>query len=253
MSVRTFDSDESAESDSLLIPVGTLSPEDRFTALADKWQEETGMLASPYRRMEHPSFRQIVGMGLTAVPLIFKHWETHEDDWFFALGPIVGESPAQGTTTYDAAKQKWLDWYAESSFKTCSFEPCQHYAKFHGQSQDYRNGCLVEGCVCATYSSPERKADSAKWFGTQRVEPSDRSIRSGATTPRQISVTVNDVADVIHRSKYGRGEHSLMNSCPCAHLAMFYLGITQDHGLYWPDGKGGNSWDGPTDTTQEVR
>jgi hypothetical protein len=54
------------------------------------------------------------------------------------------------------------------------------------------------------------------------------------------------VADRIHATRVGAGKHTAYHSCACAHLALYYLGLTEDHGLYWPDNKGGNAWDKPT-------
>lgn len=64
-----------------------------------------------------------------------------------------------------------------------------------------------------------------------------------ASLQTPVTVTPQQVADIIHGKSYGySGSHSMLNSCPCYHLALFYLGVTDSHGVYWPDGKGGNAW-----------
>ena len=59
------------------------------------------------------------------------------------------------------------------------------------------------------------------------------------------TVTPQSVADRIHLTRVGPGKHTAFHSCACAHLALYYLGLTEDHGLYWPDNDGGNAWDKP--------
>ena len=61
-----------------------------------------------------------------------------------------------------------------------------------------------------------------------------------------VSVTPQELADRLHEQSYGVGEkHLPIHSCGCSHYAMFLLGVRETHGMYWPDGKGGNAWDPP--------
>lgn len=63
-----------------------------------------------------------------------------------------------------------------------------------------------------------------------------------------VSKTPQQIADKIHQDIYKNDSvHRVIHSCPCYHLALYYLGITDSHGLYWPDGKGGNEWNKGTD------
>jgi hypothetical protein len=59
-----------------------------------------------------------------------------------------------------------------------------------------------------------------------------------------VTLTPQALANRLHQMQYGKDtEHHSHHSCPCEHLAMFYLGVTESHGLFWPDGEGGNAWD----------
>jgi hypothetical protein len=212
---------------SLMIPVASMAPKERFDKLADDWQAETAMMSSPIGRVSHRAYQQIVGMGPTAVPLIMERWRTYDDDWGWALAAIVGEDAAAGTITYGDMKAKWLEWYEQSAYETCSFERCKHLRKFHGETPNYQTGCLVEGCPCAVYSSPESHGNSAKWFATEGYAFDSGGMMPSVTESRPVVTTVNEVANRIHRGQRGRDEdHSPLHSCVCSHIAMGLLGIT---------------------------
>jgi len=61
---------------------------------------------------------------------------------------------------------------------------------------------------------------------------------------RTVTLSVQNVADRLHQDIYGpSSQHSGLHSCPCWHLAAWYLGFTEKPKMYWPDGKGGNAWE----------
>lgn len=64
-----------------------------------------------------------------------------------------------------------------------------------------------------------------------------------AAIDKSVTVTPQQVANIIHSvNRPEPREHGLHHSCACMHLAMYYLGVTKETGLYWPDGQGGNRW-----------
>ena len=109
----------------------------------------------------------------------------------------------------------------------CTF--CGHIQAVHVGNPNYKTGCVLPSCRCAVYSSPE---------DVQR----NQKFKSDAVRP--VTVTARDLADRIHALREHRfgATHSEGLSCPCAHLALYYLGLRVDPGIYWPDGKGGNAW-----------
>lgn len=117
----------------------------------------------------------------------------------------------------------------------CSF--CGHSKDLHTGHARYSPGCAALKCGdpddnrgrCAVYTSHEQAARTDAWF---------------AALDKPIIVIPTEVANRFHERRYGRGEkHSLILSCPCAHEAMYYLGIEESLGVHWPDGEGGNAWD----------
>jgi len=63
----------------------------------------------------------------------------------------------------------------------------------------------------------------------------------------EVTLTVQDVANRLHRDIYGpeAGDHKGIHSCPCFIQARWFLGLDEKPKLYWPDGKGGNAHDKP--------
>lgn len=107
----------------------------------------------------------------------------------------------------------------------CTF--CNHTKESHtGNDTGPISGCSE--CHCAVYTSPEQKVKYEKFI-------------QDFNTP--VSVTPKELGRRIHALEYGRDldDHGGM-SCPCDLIAMFYLGVREPTGVYWPDGKGGNTW-----------
>jgi len=58
----------------------------------------------------HPSYQRIIGMGQPAVPLILKELQQNPSYWFWALGAITGQNPAEKAGTFDEVVEAWLKW-----------------------------------------------------------------------------------------------------------------------------------------------
>lgn len=81
-----------------------------FENLADEWEQATDFESVVARKVMHPAYQRIIGMGHPAVPLILRRLKREPRQWFWALTSITGEDPAQGETTADGAAQAWLEW-----------------------------------------------------------------------------------------------------------------------------------------------
>lgn len=87
----------------------------RFQQLADRWRDETAHLSPIRKKVLHPAYQEIIGMGAPAVPLILAEMKRRPGQWFWALQAITGANPIadeqQGNlgTMTDA----WLDWGAQ--------------------------------------------------------------------------------------------------------------------------------------------
>jgi len=86
--------------------------EQRFRELADKWEQETASLSSVTKRVMHPSYQAIVGMGQQVVPLLLKDLQTTRRDWFWALTAITQENPIDRADAgrVDKMISAWVGW-----------------------------------------------------------------------------------------------------------------------------------------------
>src|SRR3954452_14891428 len=73
-----------------LSPTGE-SLRSRFRGLADTWSEETGDSSFIQKKVSHPAYQQIIGLGPDVVPLILHELEETPAHWFWALAAVTGE------------------------------------------------------------------------------------------------------------------------------------------------------------------
>lgn len=100
------------------VPAATETIEDRFLRLAAKWQQETAHHSSSSLRDNHPAYREIIGMGKAAIPLLLRDLEQNRRRWFAALKAITGADPVPPA---DAGKlsrmtEAWLQWGKENGW-----------------------------------------------------------------------------------------------------------------------------------------
>lgn len=81
-----------------------------FKALVQQWFEETWFVSSTKRRIAHPAYLKIIGLGPVAIPLIINELRVAPDHWFEALEAITREDPAVGAETIDQMRAAWLAW-----------------------------------------------------------------------------------------------------------------------------------------------
>ncbi len=88
------------------------NPAIRFSNLEKEWKESTPMLSSITDIVMHPSYQQIIGMGPTAIPLIFLSMRRELGHWFWALVAITGENPVsiEHRGKIKEMTNAWLDW-----------------------------------------------------------------------------------------------------------------------------------------------
>jgi len=84
----------------------------RFRDLAMSWRKECTYLSSVREMVLHPAYQQIIGMGKSALPFIFRELETHPDHWFWALWAITGEDPVppEDKGKIQVMTHHWLCW-----------------------------------------------------------------------------------------------------------------------------------------------
>lgn len=86
--------------------------EQRFRRLEAVWLADTYVLSSFTRIVGHPAFREIIGMGDAAIPLMLRDLEERPRLWVWALPEITGADPVAPEDAGNIAKMSkaWLNW-----------------------------------------------------------------------------------------------------------------------------------------------
>jgi len=87
-----------------------------FRRLAEQWRKETRFISPVKRKVLHPAYQQIIGMGEVALPLILRDLEERPGDWLWALRAIAGEDPATENDDFRQAVKAWLRWGKERGY-----------------------------------------------------------------------------------------------------------------------------------------
>ena len=84
----------------------------KFRRLVVQWRTETYFLSSVTAKTDHPAFKEIAGMGKSAVPWIIEELKTHRDFLFVALHIILKEDPTPRFANGEPHKliEEWLMW-----------------------------------------------------------------------------------------------------------------------------------------------
>jgi hypothetical protein len=81
-----------------------------FNELAKIWRDETWHSSSLRRRVSHPAYLKIIGIGTPAIPWILEELRKEPDYWFAALEAITREDPAPYTDGASRLRDAWLAW-----------------------------------------------------------------------------------------------------------------------------------------------
>jgi len=81
-----------------------------FRKLCTEWRDQTGHFSSIERKVLHPAYQRIIGLGRPAVPLVLEELRDRRGLWFWALHHMTGEDPAAQAKTIDEARSLWLSW-----------------------------------------------------------------------------------------------------------------------------------------------
>lgn len=100
--------------------------EDRFAKLAAVWKSETELVSKVTKKILHPAYQKIIGMGEPAIPLILNDLrENGPDDWFWALTAITDQNPISEEIAGDmpAMTEAWLQWGKKAGYLSDSPKP----------------------------------------------------------------------------------------------------------------------------------
>jgi hypothetical protein len=81
-----------------------------FGELVSQWKQETWPISSVRKRMSHPAYLKIIGMGPPALPFIFKSLREEPEHWFGALEAITRENLAPNAENMYQLRDAWLGW-----------------------------------------------------------------------------------------------------------------------------------------------
>jgi hypothetical protein len=89
-----------------------------FQVLAKQWLRETALYASLSKKVLHPAYQRIIGLGPDAIPLILKELEVRPNHWFWALEALAqGDVPKLGDDfSLAAARSAWIQWGRDKGY-----------------------------------------------------------------------------------------------------------------------------------------
>lgn len=85
-------------------------PSLKFQRLAAQWRRDTRFVSVVRKKITHPAYLKIIGMGSDALPFILKDLDDRPADWIPALISITDENPANPDDTFEQAVKAWLKW-----------------------------------------------------------------------------------------------------------------------------------------------
>ena len=97
-----------------------------FDKLAKQIHKDTRFSSRISDRVEHPAYREVIKMGESVIPLIFRYMEDGNGGfWFAALEALTGADPtlpprpvAPGFVALDikGMEEAWLKWGKEQGY-----------------------------------------------------------------------------------------------------------------------------------------
>jgi hypothetical protein len=81
-----------------------------FEALSKKWHRDTVHLSLVSKKVGHPAYLRIVGMGEAAIPLLLEALRDRPTHWFAALRATANTDPSPIDANPSQARDAWLSW-----------------------------------------------------------------------------------------------------------------------------------------------
>ncbi|NVJ20656.1 hypothetical protein HUW62_05395 [Myxococcus sp. AM011] len=84
----------------------------QFDSLVAEWKNDVGIESSFVKRILHPAYQRIIGLGRPAIPLILRELRESPNHWGWALTSITGENPvpAEDAGRLRKIRDAWLRW-----------------------------------------------------------------------------------------------------------------------------------------------
>lgn len=87
--------------------------EEKFARLAEKWDNETINYSSLDKIVDHPAYKEIIGMGEVVLPVLFADLRKQPRHWFIALSRITDAQnviPRSAAGNLEKMTLAWLSW-----------------------------------------------------------------------------------------------------------------------------------------------
>jgi hypothetical protein len=81
-----------------------------FEALAEQWQQDTRHLSQVSKKVLHPAYFRMIGMGEPVLPLLLEALRDRPAHCFAALKAIANVDPVTAGSNPSAAREAWLKW-----------------------------------------------------------------------------------------------------------------------------------------------
>ncbi|HLN32081.1 MAG TPA: hypothetical protein VK395_30400 [Gemmataceae bacterium] len=90
----------------------------KFVELSETWKKDTEYLSKLSKKVMHPAYQRIIGMGRDAIPFILNDLKEDPADWFWALTAITGENPVAEASAgkVEEMAKAWLLWGRERGY-----------------------------------------------------------------------------------------------------------------------------------------
>lgn len=104
-----------------VVPLFTAKRNDveaEFNRLVSEWKLGKSATSSSTAIAMHPAYQRIIGMGKSALPLIFRELGRELDHWFWALKAISGEDPVpiEHVGNMKRMTADWIQWATEKGY-----------------------------------------------------------------------------------------------------------------------------------------
>ena len=81
-----------------------------FEILAEQWRQDTLHLSQISKKVAHPAYFRIMGMGEAVVPLLLEALRDKPSHWFAALQATANVNPVADGANPVQAREAWLRW-----------------------------------------------------------------------------------------------------------------------------------------------
>ena len=81
-----------------------------FEGLSKRWQRDTRHLSQISKKVGHPAYLRIIGMGEAAIPLLLEALRDRPTHWFAALRATANTDPCPIDANPSGARIAWLSW-----------------------------------------------------------------------------------------------------------------------------------------------